>query len=191
MERLTITRGLIAIFLFAFWILLSNQLTLEPNLTSTAIFFSLGMFAVITIVIELVWRKDIEEKMKKLLDSEIREERENLIGQLQDLIAYLKETKYPSFSDSELEDLTNNFQALNAIKSKYTVAPKIIWSTILITLSSMILFLFMINPMLLVFTSKEGSKITLAYLGVGFLTIGLGLLFDILAIVLEVKIWEE
>ena len=191
MERLRIIRGLIAIFLFVFWILLSNQLTLEPSLTSTTIFFSLGMFTVVTIVIELVWRKDIEEKMKKVLDSEIREERENLIEKLQDLIAYLKETKYPTFSDTDVEDLTNDFEALDAIKSKYTVAPKIIWSTILIVLSSMILFLFMTSPTLVVLTSEEGSKITLAHFGIGLLTIGLWLLFDILTVVLEVKIWEE
>ena len=78
MEPIRIIRALIAIFLFVFWILLSNQLTLEPSLTSTTIFLSLGMFAVVTIVIELVWRKDIEEKMKKLLDSEIREEKQYL-----------------------------------------------------------------------------------------------------------------
>ena len=191
MERIKTVRFLIAIFLFAFWILLSNKLTLEPSLTSTTIFFSLGMLAVVTIIIELVWRKDIEERMKKILDSEIRDTRKELIEELQNLISYLKEEKYPTFSNSEVEALSNDLQALNSIKSKFTVAPKIVWSTIFIVLSSMLLFLFWIDPNLLVFTSTEGAKLTLAHCGVGLLVIGLWLLFDILTIVLEVKFWER
>jgi len=148
------------------------------------------MFAVVTIVIELVWRKDIDKRLKEILNSEMRNKKRELTDELQDLISYLKEEKNPTFSSSEVEALSEDLQALSSIKSKFAVAPKIMWSTILIALSSMVLFLFMISPDSLVLTSETGPNISLAHWGVGFLMIGLWMLFDILTIALEVKVWE-
>ncbi|HUW47301.1 MAG TPA: hypothetical protein VMW36_00975 [Patescibacteria group bacterium] len=149
------------------------------------------MFAVVTIVIELVWRQDIEKQIGRILDSEIREKRSLLVGELHALISYLEKEKYPTFSDSETEELSNNLQALKSIKSKFTIAPKIIWSTLFIALASMLLFLYLINPTLLVLTNEQGQRLTLAHFGVALLMIGVWFLFDILTVVLEAKPWEK
>jgi hypothetical protein len=124
--------------------------------------------------------------MKEVLDSEIEERREGLIGELRKLVDYLEKKKYPNYQESGVEGLEDDFREFDSIKSKYTFQPKIIHSTILITLSSLILVLFWANPSLWVYAS-----LTLAHIGLGFLCIALWMILDILVISLEIRIWEK
>ena len=191
MENTTIYKIIIAIVLLAFWGYGSGTLTGDPSLTLAIIPISLGMLTAIAIVIQLVLRESVQAKMKEVLDSEIEERREELIEELKELVSYLEKAKYPSYSESGAEGLEDDFQQFDSIKSKYTFQPKIIYSTILIILSSLILVLFWSNPTLWVYVTKEGYTMTLAHIGLGFLAIGLWIILSILVTSLEVKVWER
>jgi len=173
MEDTTLCKIVIAIVLLVFWGYGSGTLTANPNLTLPIIPFSLGMLTAITIVIQLALRESVQAKMKKLLDLEIEERREELVKELKDLVSYLEKEKYPSYSESGAEGLEEDFREFDSIKSKYTFQPKIIHSAILIIMSSLILVLFWMNPTLWVHVTEEGFILTLAHIGLGLLAIGL------------------
>ena len=191
METTTLYKIIIAIVLLAFWLYGSVTLNGDPSLTLAIIPVSLGMLTAIAVVIQLVLREHVQAKMKKVLDSEIEERKEELVDELKELVSYLEETKYPSYSESGVEGLEEDFQQFDSIKSKYTFQPKIIHSTILIILSSLILILFWSNPRLWVFVTEEGAEFSLAHIGLGFLAIGLWMILSILVTSLEVKVWEK
>jgi ABC-type transport system involved in cytochrome bd biosynthesis fused ATPase/permease subunit len=191
MENTTLYKIIIAIVLLAFWGYGSGTLTGDPSLTLAIIPISLGMLTAIAVVIQLVLRESVQAKMKKVLDSEIEERREELIEELKELVSYLEKTKYPSYSESGAEGLEEDFQQFDSIKSKYTFQPKIIHSAILTILSSLILVLFWANPRLWVYVTKDGYTFTLAHMGLGFLAIGLWMILSILVTSLEVKVWEK
>ena len=191
METTTLYKIIIAIVLLAFWGYGSGTLTEDPNLTLVIIPISLGMLTAIAVVIQLTLRENVQAKMKKVLDSEIEERREELIEELKELVSYLEEEKYPSYSESGVEGLEDDFQQFDSIKSKYTFQPKIIHSTILTILSSLILILFWSNPKLWVHVTEDGAKYTLAHIGLGLLAIGLWMILSILVTSLEVKVWEK
>lgn len=191
MENTTLYKIIIAVVLLAFWFYGSGTLTINPNLTLAIIPFSFGMLTVISIVIQLVLKESVQKKMKEVLDTEIEKRRGELIGKLKDLVTYLEETKYPSYSDSGVEGLDSAFHEFDSIKSRYTSQPKIIYSTILIVLSSLILFLFWANPTLWVYQAEGGGETTLAHAGLGLLAVGLWIILDILATSLETKFWEK
>jgi hypothetical protein len=190
MEATTFYKILIAIILLAFWGYGSGTLTGNPSLTVYIIPFSYGMLTVIAVVIQLVLKENIQTKMKKVLDSEIEIRREGLIGELARLIDYLEKNKYPSYSESQVEGLESAFQEFDSIKSKYTFEPKIINATILITLSSLILVLFWADPSLWVSKTNYGD-LTLAHIGLGFLSIALWMILGVLVTSLEIRIWEK
>lgn len=191
MEETTIYKIVIAIVLLVFWGYGSGMLTTDSSLALPVIPFALGMSTIITIVIQLGLRESVQAKMKKLLDLEIEERREKLIGELKDLVSYLDKEKYPSYSDSGAEGLEDDFQEFDSIKSKYTFQPKIIRSAIFIVLSSLILVLYWMNPSLWVYVNPEGYTFTLAHLGLGLLVIGLWMVLNILIASLELKVWEK
>jgi len=167
------------------------MLTANPSLTTYVIPFSYGMLALVAIIIQLFLKKDIQARMQKLLDIEIETRREELIEELNKLVKYLKGTKVPFYSDSGVEGLEDDFREFDSIKSKYTFQPKIIYATILIALSSLLLFLFWSNPTLWVAKATDYPDITLAHIGLGFFAIALWFLFSILVTSLEVRIWEK
>jgi len=72
------------------------------------------MLIAIAIVIQLVLRESVQAKMKKILDSEIEERREELIKELKELVSYLEKTKYPSYSESGAEGLEEAFQEFDS-----------------------------------------------------------------------------
>jgi hypothetical protein len=191
MKNTTLLKILIGVVLLVFWIYLSNTLTANPSLTTYVIPFSYGMLALVAIIIQLFLKKDIQSRTQKLLDMEIENRREELVEELNGLVEYLKETKVPCYSDSGVEGLEDNFREFDSIKSKYTFQPKIIYATILIALSSLILFLFWSNPTLWVATATDYPDITLAHIGLGFFSIAIWLLLNIFVTSLEVRIWEK
>ena len=192
----TLCKIIIAIVLLAFWGYVSGALTEDPSLTLAIIPISLGMLTAIAVVIQLVLKERVQAKMRKVLDSEIEERREELIKELSELVSYLEKTKYPNYSESRAEGLEDDFRQFDSIKSKYTFQPKIIYSTILTILSSLILFLFWAVP-----TLQRASvsstvvdyeyEFTIAHIGLGFLAIGLWLILSILVTSLEVEAWEK
>jgi hypothetical protein len=190
MEETTIYRIVIGIVLFAFWWYGSETLTANSSLTLTIIPISLGMLTAIAVVIQLVLRESIQAKMQKVLDSEIEERREGLIEELKKLVQYLEKKKYPNYSESGVEGLEDDFLEFDSIKSKYTFQPKIIRATILTILSSLILVVFWLNPTW-VLKSQGYPDMTLAHIGLGFLSIALWFILGILVISLEVRIWEK
>jgi hypothetical protein len=192
MESTTLYKIIIGITLFAFWIYGSQTLTVNPSFTVYIIPFSYGMLTVIAIVIQLVLKESIQTKMKKVLDSEIEERREELIEELKKLVQYLEEKKYPSYTESGVEGLEDDFREFDSIKSKYTFQPRIIHATLLTVLSSLILILFWVNPSLWVYPSPEnGYTLTLAHVGLGFLSVVLWMILGTLVTSLEIRIWEK
>ena len=191
MENTTLYKIIIAVVLLAFWGYGSGTINEDPDLTLAIIPVSLGMLTAIAVVIQLVLKENVQAKMRKVLDSEIEERKEELVEELKELVSYLEETKYPRYSESGVEGLEEDFQQFDSIKSKYTFQPKIIHSTILTILSSLILILFWSNPTLWVHVTEEGAKLTLAHIGLGFLAIGLWIVLSILVTSLEVKVWEK
>lgn len=191
MEITTIYKIVIGAFLFVFWWFVSQTLTANPSLTVYIIGFSAGMLTVVTVVIQLTLRENVQTKMKELLDSEISKRKEKIVKKINDLAIYLGEEESPSYSKSGVEGLEDDFKEFDSIKSRYTFQPKIIHSTILITLSSVILVLFWANPSLWVAKSTNNSDITLAHASLGFLAFGLWILFNMLVTSLEVKVWEK
>ena len=154
------------------------------------------MLTAIAVVIQLALKESVQAKMKKVLDAEIEERREEIIEELKELVSYLEKTKYPSYSESGAEGLEDDFQQFDSIKSKYTFQPKIIYSTMLIVLSSLIIFLFWAVPKLRnasVYATVVGSRyeFTIAHVGLAFLAIGLWMVLSILVTSLEVKVWEK
>lgn len=137
MENATLYKVIIGIVLLAFWGYGSGWLTANPSLTGYVISFSYGMLAVVTIVIQLVLRENLQVKMKKVLNAEIEERKEGLLEELKKLLSYLERTKYPNYSESGVEGLEDDFREFDQIKSKYTFQPKIIHSTIFLVLSSL------------------------------------------------------
>jgi hypothetical protein len=191
MEVTTIYKIMIGIVLLAFWGYGSGTLTVNPSLTIYIIPFSYGMLTAIAIVIQLVLRENIQTKMKKVLDSEIEERKESMIKELKELVEYLGKEKYPSYSESGVEGLEDDFLEFDSIKSKYTFQPKIIHATLLTVLSSLVLVLFWANPTLWVAKASSNIDLTLAHIGLGFLGIALWIILGILVTSLEVKIWEK
>ncbi len=191
MENTTLYKIIIAIVILAFWWYGSERLTTEPSLAIYVIPFSYGMLTVVTIVIQLVLRENIQAKMKEVLNSEIEERKGELLGELKDLVDYLEDTKIPNYSESGVEGLEDDFREFDSIKSKYTFQPKIIHSTLLIVLSSVVLILFWANPTLWVGKAENYPDITLAHVGLGLLAIALWMILSILVTSLEVKIWER
>lgn len=190
MKTTTAYRLVIAIILFYFWLNASQRLTENPEPTIQMIPIALGTLTGLAIIIELVLRKGMQEKMKKILNSEIEARREELVEDLKKLVSYLEKTKYPSYSKSGVEGLEDDFRKFDSIKSKYTFEPKIIKSTILIILSSLVLALFWLNPTLWIYVSDE-TTFTLAHLGIGLFTIGLWMIVDMFITSLEIKPWEK
>lgn len=191
MKRTSIYRLGIGIILLAFWGYGSGTLIGKPDVTFAIIPIALGLLTAIAIIIQLVLRKGIQAKMRKILDSEIEERRGDMIKELKSLVSYLEETKYPSYSESGAQGLEDDFQQFDSIKSKYAFEPKIIKSTILIILSSLILVLFWANPTLWVYTPEDGNyTLTLAHVGLGVLALGLWMILDMLVTSLEIKPWE-
>jgi ABC-type transport system involved in cytochrome bd biosynthesis fused ATPase/permease subunit len=190
MEVTTFYKIIIGIVLLAFWIYGSGTLTANPSLTIYIIPLSYGVLTAIAIVIQLVLRENIQAKMKKVLDSEIKERKEELLKELRTLVSYLERTKIPNYSESGVEGLEDDFKEFDSIKSKYIPQPKIIHATILTVLSSLVLFLFWVNPTLWVGKSNYGD-LTLAHVGLGFLGIALWMILGILVTSLEVRIWEK
>ena len=101
------------VVLFAFGAMFWNA-NWDPGLTLAIIPISLGMLIAIAIVIQLVLRESVQAKMKKILDSEIEERREELIKELKELVSYLEKTKYPSYSESGAEGLEEAFQEFDS-----------------------------------------------------------------------------
>lgn len=190
MEETTIWKIVIGIVLFGFWIYVSGALIANPSLTISVVPLSYGMFAIVSIVIQLVLKESMQKKMKLVLDSEIKERKEELLSELRVLVSYLEKTKMPSYSESGVEGLEDNFREFDSIKSKYTFQPKIIKATILLALSSLILAIFWINPTL-VMESQDYPDLTLAHIGLGFLAIALWMILGILVTSLKVRIWEK
>jgi uncharacterized protein with PQ loop repeat len=130
--------------------------------------------------------------MKELLDSEIKKRKAKIAEKINDLAIYLAEDEEsPSYSKSGVEGLEDDFKEFDSIKSRYTFQPKIIHSTILIILSSILLVLFWANPTLWVAKSENNPNMTLAHASLGLLALGLWVLFSILITSLEVKPWEK
>lgn len=197
-ENTRLYKIIVAIVLLAFWGYGSGMLTEDPDLTLAIIPISLGMLTAIAVVVQLVLKENVQAKMKKVLNSEIEERREELLDEFKELVSYLEKTKYPSYSESGAEGLEDDFRQFDSIKSKYTFQPKIIHSTILTILSSLILVLFWMNPTLwiemvslTVIEEVVWHKVTLAHVGLGLLVIGLWLILSILVTSLEVKVWEK
>jgi len=191
MEITTIYKIIIGAVLIGFWWVVSQTLTANPSLTVYIIGFSAGMLTVVTIVVQLTLRENVQIKMKELLDSEIKKRKEKIIKKINDLAIYLGEEESPSYSKSGVEGLEDDFREFDSIKSRYTFQPKIIHSTILITLSSIILVVFWANPTLWVAKSETNADITLAHASLGLLALGLWVLFSILITSLEAKPWEK
>jgi hypothetical protein len=190
MENATLYKVIIGIVLLAFWGYGSGWLTANPSLTGYVISFSYGMLAVVTIVIQLVLRENLQVKMKKVLNAEIEERKEGLLEELKKLLFYLERTKYPNYSESGVEGLEDDFREFDQIKSKYTFQPKIIHSTIFLVLSSLVLFLFWMNPTW-VARSQGNPDVTFAHIGLGLMAMGLWMILSVLVISLEIKIWEK
>ena len=188
---MSIYRLTIGIIILAFWWYSSENLTKKPELTLQMIPIALGTLTALTIIIELVLRKGMQTKMKKILNSEIEARREELVVDLKNLGSYLEQTKYPAYSESGVEGLEDDFRKFDSIKSKYTFEPKIIKSTILIIMCTLFLVLFSMNPMLWTYISPEEITFTLAHIGVGFFAIGLWMIMDMLITSLEIKPWEK
>jgi len=180
----------IAIVLLAFWWFGSERLIADPNLTTYFVAFSYGMLTVVTIVIQLVLRENIQAKMKQVLNSEIEGRKVTLLEELKELVSYLEETKNPNYSESGVEGLEDDFREFDSIKSKYTFQPKIIYSTLSIALSSLVLVLFWMNPTW-VAKAENYPDITLAHIGLGLLGIGLWIILSILVTSLEIRVWEK
>lgn len=72
MEITTIYKIIIGAVLIGFWWFVSQMLTANPSLTVYIIGFSAGMLTVVTIVVQLTLRENVQIKMKELLDSEIK-----------------------------------------------------------------------------------------------------------------------
>lgn len=155
------------------------------------------MISVVSLLVSLVLKKDIQARMEYKLDSEINKRKEELVEEINNLAIYLgeiKEKEIPSYSESGVEGLEDDFMEFDAIKSKYTFQPKIIKSALLIVISSLVLFLFWTNPDFFTFLrapNPQGADITLAYVGVGLLTYATWLILSIFLISLEAKIWER
>lgn len=190
MENATLYKIAIGIVLLAFWGYGSGWLSTNPSMTGYIISFSYGMLAVVTVVIQLVLRENIQAKMKELLDSEIKERKEKMVEKINNLAIYLGEEDSPSYSKSGVEGLEDDFKEFDSIKSKYTFQPKIVHSTIFLVLSSLVLFLFWMNPTW-VARSQGYPDITLAHIGLGLMAIGLWMILSVLVISLEAKIWEK
>jgi pilus assembly protein TadC len=174
-----------------FWWFVSQKLTENPSLTIYIVGFSAGMLTVVTVVIQLTLRENVQIKMKQLLDSEISKRKEKIVKKINDLSIYLGEEESPSYSKSGVEGLEDDFKEFDSIKSKYTFQPKINHSAILMTLSSLILVVFWANPTLWVARAPNQPDVTLAHISLGFLAIGLWILLNILITSLEVKTWEK
>jgi len=190
MEDTTVYKIIIGIVLLAFWWYVSERLVADPSLTIYIIPISYGMLTVITIVIQLVLRENIQAKMRQMLNSEIEKRKEELVEELNKLSIYLAETEIPTYSDSGVEGLEDDFREFDSIKSKYTFQPKIVRSTLFIVLSSLVLVLFWVNPTW-VAKAEDYPDITLAHIGLGLLAIALWWILSILVTSLEVKIWEK
>jgi len=192
MEITTIYKIIIGAVLIGFWWFVSQMLTANPSLTVYIIGFSAGMLTVVTIVVQLTLRENVQTKMKELLDSEIKKRKAKIAEKINDLAIYLAEDEEsPSYSKSGVEGLEDDFKEFDSIKSRYTFQPKIIHSTILIILSSILLVLFWANPTLWVAKSENNPNMTLAHASLGLLALGLWVLFSILITSLEVKPWEK
>jgi hypothetical protein len=192
MEVTTLYKIIIAVVLLAFWGYGSGTLSANPNLISYVIPFSWGMIAVIAVIIQLVLKKDIQTKMKEMLNAEIKERKDDLVAEINELAIYLEETRVPNYSESGVEGLEDDFREFDSIKSKYTFQPKIINATLLTVISSLVLFVFWANPSLWV-AKSTGSypDITLAYVGLGLLAIAMWIILGILVTSLEIRIWEK
>jgi len=191
METTTLYKIIFTIVLLAFWWGSSEALNANPSLTLAFIAVPLGLLTIIAIVIQLVLKESIQARMKEVLDSEIEERKEELVEELRGLVSYLEKTKVPDYSESGVEGLEDDFREFDSIKSKYTFRPKIINSTLLMVLSTLILTLFWANPTLLVAKAENRPDLTLAHIGLGILVIGLWMTLSILVTSLEVKVWEK
>ena len=191
MEVTTVYKIIIGIVLLAFWGYGSGKLTENPSLAVYIIPFSYAVLTVIAIVIQLELKKNIQDKMRKVLNSEIKERKDELLRELRGLVSYLEKAKIPNYSESGVEGLEDDFKEFDSIKSKYTFQPKIIHATLLTVLSSLILVLFLLIPSLWVFTTADGYNFTLAHVGLAFFGIALWMILDILVTSLEVRIWEK
>lgn len=191
MEDTRLYKIIFVIALLALWWYGSEWLKANPNLTIYFIPLSYGMLTVVTIVIQLVLRKDIQARIKELLNLEIEERKEGLLEELKELVSYLEKTKIPNYSESGVEGLEEDFREFDSIRSKYTFQPKIIKSTLLLVLSSVVLILFWSNPTLWVGKAEGYPDITLAHVGLGLLAIALWMILSILITSLEVRIWER
>lgn len=78
-ENTTIYKIVIGIVLLAFWWISAEKLTLNSGLTVYFISFSYGMLAVVSIVIQLVLKEDIQKRMKEVLNAEIKERKRNYL----------------------------------------------------------------------------------------------------------------
>jgi uncharacterized protein with PQ loop repeat len=191
LEITTILKIVVGIILFGLWWVVSQTLVSNPSLTVYIIGFSAGMLTVITVVIQLTLRETVQTKMKELLDSEISKRKEKIVKKINDLSIYLGEEESPNYSKSGVQGLEDDFKEFDSIKSRYTFQPKIIYSTLLITVSCIVLVIFLANPTLLVYKSQNNPDLTLAHASLGLLALGLWILLGILITSLEVKPWEK
>lgn len=143
-----------------------------------------------TVIIEIVWKKDIEQGMNKILDSEIRKKKDELIDKLQESVSYLKTEDFPTFSESDIEDLSDAMKSLEQIKSRLTVTPMIIKAAISILASSISLFLYLLYPDSYL-TNNEGVRLTLAHAGAFFLAVALWYMFKTFFALYQSKVWQR
>jgi len=193
MQTATVYKAIFAVVLFFVWIFVSVTLTQNPNLTTYMITFSLGMLTVVAIIIQLVLKKDIQTKMKGALNAEITERKGKLQEEITNLSIYLEEEKIPNFSESGLEELSDDFREFDSIKSRYNIQPKIIHVTLLIILASLILFVFWANPTFFTIKpqSPSASGLSLAMIGVGIFCFAVWIILNIFVDSLEIKVWEK
>jgi hypothetical protein len=194
----TVYKTVIGLVLFFFWLYTSESLTMNSSLTLAVIPISLGMLTAVGVIIQLFLKESMQTKMKDLLDSEIEKRKEELNEKLTDLAIYLSEERIPKYSESGVEGLEDSFHEFDSIKSKYTFQGRVISATIFIILSALILVLFWANPTLWIYpiyytsnSMQQHYDLTVAHVGLGFLTVALWWILNILVVSLEVKIWER
>lgn len=181
---------ILAIILIASWYYCSAKLTQDPNSTLTIIGIFLGILGTITFVIQYLLKESIQEKIRKLLDAQIKEQKEVLLEGLKELVSYLEEEKYPNYEDSNVEGPKDAFRRFDKLKSKYEFRPKVIQFAVLTIASSLLLILFWVIPPFTLFYLFN-LPINLSHIGIGLYLFGLWKVISILLTSMEIEIWED
>jgi len=174
--------------LLYFWYVASNKLIENPHHSKLLIFFALGILPVVAILIQVTFKKDIEEKIKNLLDSEVRARKEEIVSTCESLLSNLKQSEIPSYENTSevIEALTDALQELDTIRKKYNPTRGILISTLCMILASIFLVLFYMAPNIMILE----TNITFAHIGNAFLAGGLWHIVNIFIVLVEEKIWE-